>query len=281
MKPQPVIILDCETTGTDIARDQIIQLAWADWPGAQAPESRMFRPSVPIADEASEVHGFTDEDLVGCPTFGEHAAEIAAMLRAAEVVIGYNVTFDLEMLAAELGRCGYTWSPAEVTVIDAYRLWQRMEQRRLEDAIEQFLGEDPEGIHSATADVAYTGDVLRAMLERWNLASESWADLELVIDPERANWCGPSRHIQWQGDIPCVTFGKHAGAALMEVPVSYFRWMQRQDFPAHVREIAGKVCDLSPEKLLSWMRETYPPRGEEGEGDAGDAAERFKQLELT
>ena len=68
------VILDLETTGRSIHRDQAVQLAAVfvrDWVGGLAEEARppqfneRIRPSVPISPAASQVHGIYDRDVAG------------------------------------------------------------------------------------------------------------------------------------------------------------------------------------------------------------------------
>jgi len=94
-----VLVFDVETTGTDKRRDQVIELCMQF--GLEGPSRTWrFRPSCPISPGAQAVHGISIEDLADCPTFAECAEEIAAIFTQHEVIVGYNLSFDIDMLQA-------------------------------------------------------------------------------------------------------------------------------------------------------------------------------------
>lgn len=179
------MIFDVETTGTDRIRDQVIELGVQfGLDGGGPGESRVWRirPSCPIDPGAQAVHGISMEDLEGCPPFAQVAREIRDVIDGARVLIGYNLAFDIEMLQAELERAGL--SPVELAgkqLVDPLRLWQRCEPRSLQAAHRRFVGQEFAAAHSASADAAATGRVLRGMLAHFNLAAD-WTAIARVCE---------------------------------------------------------------------------------------------------
>jgi len=260
-----IVIFDCETTGIDFQKDQVIELCVQHGLGEQA-QSRTWRirPSVPIHPAAQAVHGIALEDLAGCPQFGEYADEIIQVFAAADVIVGYNISFDIEMLQAELARIDR--QPLDLThkkIVDAFRLWQQCEPRSLQHAHRRFVGDEFAAAHSASADVAATGRVLVGMLEHFKLADQDWQQIASVCDPlpNRASWVGPSRHLRWEGEAIVVGFGKYAGVPLHEIAAgpdrSFLQWVMGKDFPNHVVEICKQALERSGEELVQWARERY------------------------
>ena len=101
------IILDTETTGTDQRVDRIIEIAAIEVEGLRETGRvfhRFYDPGREIAPGATEVHGMTWADLKGKPRFEEEAAEFAAFVSGATLVI-HNAPFDIGMMKAELHRC--------------------------------------------------------------------------------------------------------------------------------------------------------------------------------
>lgn len=183
-----VVIFDCETTGTDRAADQIIELCIQRGLDPAAPgavTTWRIKPSVPIHPGAQAVHGIALEDLDGCPEFAEIAERVADAFASARVVIGYNVAFDIEMLEAEYARIGRA-SPgfADKQVVDAFRLWQQFEPRSLQHAHQRFVGDRFDAAHSARADVAATARVLAGMLKVFNLDGQNWEQIASVCRPK-------------------------------------------------------------------------------------------------
>jgi len=262
-----IIVFDCETTGTDRLQDQIIELCIQHGLEEDAlNQTWRVKPTVPIHPGAQAVHGIAIADLEGCPAFAEIADAIVAVFAEAEVIVGYNLAFDIEMLQAELGRAGR--SPLDIggkQIVDAFRLWQQCEPRSLQHAHQRFVGNGFAAAHSASADVAATGRVLAGMLRAFNLDGQDWPQIASVCDPGRASWVGPSRHLRWEGDAIVFGFGKHAGAPVHEIAGgperSFLRWMLDRpvgrDFPAHVVEVCRAALDLSGDEFLQWARRRY------------------------
>ena len=258
-----IIVFDCETTGIDFAKDQVIELCVQHGlePGAN---SRVWRikPEVPIHPAAQQVHGISIDELADCPAFGAIADEIADVFAEAEVIVGYNLSFDIDMLQAEYARIGR--APLDLShkkIVDPFRLWQQCEPRSLQHAHRRFVGDEFASAHSASADVAATGRVLVGMLRQFELQDRDWGQIASVCDPGRASWVGPSRHLRWDGEVIVLGFGKHMGMPLTELAAgpdrSFLRWVIEKDFPPHVAEICKAALERSADELLGWVRSRY------------------------
>lgn len=260
-----IIVFDVETTGTDRGRDQVIELCMQLGLGDNA-RSRTWRikPSVPMSPGAQAVHGISMEELADCPPFGALADRIRDIITWAEVLIGYNLTFDIEMLQAEYERLGQPLLDLrDKYIIDPFRLWQRCEPRSLQHAHKRFVGAEFGDAHSAEADVAATGRVLCGMIDNFELGHAGWRELANICEPDRDSWIGPTKHIQRAEDgEPVIGFGKHTGASLYELAHSedgdYLRWMMSKDFPAHVHAICSKAFEAQDKSELSrWVQQQY------------------------
>jgi DNA polymerase III subunit epsilon len=257
-----IVVLDVETTGKDRSVDQIIELCLqlgAD-AGSEARTWRI-RPSVPIHPEATKVHGITAEQLVDCPQFGDIAAEFIPLIEEAEVLIGYNVAFDLDMLHADFLRAKIPpLDLAKKQVVDVLRLWHHVEPRTLVAAHEKFCGTPLVDAHQAEADVAATARVLGAMLSTFGMTDKSWPELAAIADPfsGRTAWLGPSPHVQWDASGAVVFgFGKHKGCQVDQVDGGFLRWVLAKDFPPHVK----KICEVALERrrqFKDWVSQYYP-----------------------
>lgn len=264
-----VIIFDCETTGTDRVRDQIIELCIQCGLSDDAPstERRTWRikPAVPIHPGAQAVHGIKAEDLEACPRFAELADEIEAVFKTADVIVGYNIMFDIEMLQAEYARIGRPLLDfTSKKIVDAFRLWQQCEPRSLQHAHQRFVGNAFEAAHTASADVAATGRVLAGMLRAFELDGQNWDEIATKADPlssSRAAWLGPSRHLRWENEVVVLGFGKHGNTPLHELAAgpdrSFLTWMLERDFPSHVTEVCKRALELPSEQFLAWAKDRY------------------------
>lgn len=173
-----ILIFDVETTGLQKDHDQIIELAVQAGLDAEAPRRCWrFCPSVPIDPASERIHGINAADLAAEPPFATCAAELHGMFTEPQVLIGYNVGFDLDMLQAEFRRAGLP--PLDVSgklIVDPCALWRRMEPRGLQQAHQRFVGTTFDGAHRAQADVTATAAVLCGMLAAFGLQAE-WHSL--------------------------------------------------------------------------------------------------------
>lgn len=257
-----IVVLDVETTGKERATDQIIELCLRFGLGSDA-ASRVWRvrPSVPIHPEATGVHGISMEDVAGCPLFPDLVSELLPMIAEADVIVGYNVAFDLDMLQCELSRAGLP--PLDLTgkqIVDVLRLWHYAEPRTLVAAHAKFCGAELVDAHQAEADVAATARVLASMLATFGLADKPWTEIASISNPfaNRAAWLGPSHHIQWDESGAVVFgFGKYKGQQVGHADAGFLKWVLAKDFPPHVQ----KICRVALERRGQfdvWITTYYP-----------------------
>ena len=93
------IVIDTETTGLDMFEDELLQVSIIDTDGNVVFDS-YFKP-IRHSEwyEAQNVNHISPEMVADAPSIYEKAAEINAIISQADLVIGYNVGFDLMMLA--------------------------------------------------------------------------------------------------------------------------------------------------------------------------------------
>ena len=258
-----VVVFDTETTGIDEDRDQIIELSIQQGLADDSSQKTWrIKPSVPISPGAAEIHGITMEDLADCPSFHAVAGEIRPFFEQAEMLVGYNVSFDLEMLQSEFRRLRQP--PLDLSkklIVDPLQLWRQCEPRNLQEAYKRFVGGEFDEAHSAAADIAATGRVLVGMLESFGLKGKDWNEIADICQPDRALHIGPSHHFQWRDGVPVIAFGKHSGKPIHELAAEedggYLRWILTKDFPAHVKEVCQRALDTDAKSLEAWVAETF------------------------
>lgn len=260
-EPQ-LVVLDVESTGKERATDQIIELCLRFGLGPEA-ESRTWRirPSIAIHPEATAVHGITPEAVAACPLFPDVVSEFLPLIAHADVIVGYNVAFDLDMLQAEISRA--TIPPLDLSgkqIIDVLRLWHHIEPRTLVAAHQKFCKTELVDAHQAEADVAATARVLLAMLETFGLTARSWSEIAAVSNPfaNRTAWLGPSPHVQWDKSGAVVFgFGKYKGCQVAHADQGFLKWLLAKDFPPHVKKICTVALER-PRQFVDWVTTFYP-----------------------
>ena len=171
----PLVIIDFETTGTDPAHDRILEIGFVGFEGGRVTfrEGLLINPEMPVPEESRAVHGITDEELAGAPTFREAFPKVLELLER-RLPVAYNASFDRGFLHAELRRLGdepqcRELPPAlrdDVVWVDPL-VWAREvlkdEKSRKLSAVAEHYGIPLEQAHRAAGDAEATGHVLHAL----------------------------------------------------------------------------------------------------------------------
>lgn len=184
-----VLAFDTETTGLPVGTRQpfLIQLGMisytADMPPRMTDErilNELVNPDLEAAvaelawDEASiEVHGIKPSDVADKTTLSGLAHKIFEVAVGAEVLLGYNLDFDVQVLASELARHDmehhFPWPLRHVDVMtlamEALPIVGRSGQKmpKLGEIYEHLFNEPLEGVHDAFADIRATIRVWEAL----------------------------------------------------------------------------------------------------------------------
>ena len=161
---KPIVFFDLETTGVEVAKDRIVEIGIVKlFPdGTRESKVRLINPTIPIPEEAAEVHGITDDKVKGEPTFKQLAKNLHAYLKGCDLG-GYNSNrFDVPLLVEEFLRCGIEFPEPTTNMIDVFKIFTINEQRTLEAAVKFYCDKDLEDAHSAEADINATIDVFEA-----------------------------------------------------------------------------------------------------------------------
>lgn len=158
-------IIDTETTGLR-NDDRIIELSIIDMEGRTLFTS-LFDPGIRLPGKITEITGITDGMLRGQPTFASRAAEVSSILKR-HIITGWNVPFDVRMLANEFARTSVTFDDSNVhdlMPLCAKVLGHENGYLKLLKAKEELrIGESQE--HRSLADCLDTLAVLNATIRR-------------------------------------------------------------------------------------------------------------------
>jgi DNA polymerase-3 subunit epsilon len=246
---RPLAFLDLETTGTDAAKDRVVQVAvFRVSPPEQreaftlpmecAKYAKLVNPTVPIPAEATGIHGITDAMIVECPTFRAIAAELSAFLDGCDLA-GYNIKkYDLKVLCAEYRRCGAEFSLSGRRIADAFQLFRSRERRDLESAVMFYTGEAHDQAHEALSDAIASMRVLDAQVAKYGLPT-SFDELSAAEAGDDLDISGMFVRNK-SGGTPVFNFGKYANMTIDEVKrvnPGYLSWMLAQEFMDDTKEI--------------------------------------------
>lgn len=99
-EPRHLLVLDTETTGLNPRRDEVLSLTIVDGEGRTILDERFGARRHSRWDAAQAVHGIAPEDVKGLKPLGEHCERITRILGEAELLVGYNLAFDLGFLTS-------------------------------------------------------------------------------------------------------------------------------------------------------------------------------------
>lgn len=241
---RPLVFFDLETTGLNVSKDRIVELALIRFhPDDEVDERvRRFNPGIPIPPEASGVHGITDKDVENEARFAASARSLSQLLDGCDLA-GFNVRqFDLPMLTAEFKRTNVPFEARERRIIDVKQIFHREEPRDLTAAASFYLERNHTEAHSALGDVQTTAEVLSAQMQRYDSLPRNLDGLHGYCDAVAPYRTELERWFQERDGVLYFYRGKHSGRSLPDVAAAapdYLRWMMgADDMDAEVVEVA-------------------------------------------
>ncbi|MCU4386743.1 3'-5' exonuclease [Acinetobacter haemolyticus] len=173
---------------------------------------QLYQVGQPISFAAMAVHHILESDLVNQPFYNEFQLPTETTY-----IIGHNVDYDI----AAIARCGVETSHLKpiCTLALARHVWSDAEAHNISALIYLISkGSDKaremlKGAHRADADIILTANILMHIIHQLDIQNIE----QLYVASEEAR-------------IPkSITFGKHKGTAIQDLPTDYVQWLLRQD----------------------------------------------------
>ena len=209
---KPVVFFDLETTGINIAKDRIVEIAIlkVNPNGTKESKTWLVNPEMPIPKESSDIHGITDEKIANEPSFKMIAKDVEAMIKGADLA-GFNSNrFDIPLLAEEMLRVGMDFDMNNRVAIDVQVIFHKKEQRTLSAGYKFYCDKDLENAHSAEADTEATYEILLAQLEKYeDLENDVKSLSDYSSHNKRADFAGFILYDDTDDEV--FSFGKYKG----------------------------------------------------------------------
>jgi len=240
-----ICFFDLETTGVNVAKDRIVEIAILKvFPnGNKESYTWKVNPEMPIPAESSAIHGITDEMVADEPTFTQLAPKVYSLIKDSDLG-GFNSNrFDIPLLAEELLRAEVDFDMKRALSVDVQTIFHKMEKRTLEAAYKFYCGKELLNAHSAAADTEATYEVLKAQLSRYD---DLQNDISFLAD-----FSSHKDHVDFAGFISyneerqeVFSFGKYKGRLVEDILNSdsgYFGWLQNADFPLYTKKVLTRL----------------------------------------
>jgi len=253
---RPLAFLDLETTGTNISKDKIVEIAIIKlYPnGKRETYEKKINPELIIPIEISEIHGIYDVDVIDSPKFKELAQEIKEFLHNCDLA-GFNSNrFDIPLLDEEFARCNIDINIEDRKLIDVQNIFHKMEQRSLVAAFKFYCNKELKNAHSAMADTSATIDVLEAQIDKYDNLDSNVDFLNSFSSYETKTYDLAKRIAINKDNEYIINFGKHKGKKVSEVfskEPSYYSWIMSGDFTRNTKKCFKTL----------WEKEAYKKNG--------------------
>ena len=255
---KPIAFFDIETTGTNVVTDRIVEICILKLSpcGEKEIRTQRFNPIVPIPEEATAIHGITDEDVKDCPKFKDFAVSLLQFFSNSDLA-GYNSNkFDIPFLVEEFLRAGIDFELKGRRFVDVQNIFHKMEPRTLAAAYKFYCNNELVNAHSAEADTIATYEILKAQLDKYSeteftgkdkiktipVKNDMQALHDFSFNAQFADFVG---HIAFnQKHVEVFNFGKHKGKPVEEIfkaEPSYYDWMMKSDFPLSTKKLITAI----------------------------------------
>lgn len=212
---QTFICLDCEMTGLDRAKDQIVEVAVMRFDFDQTYEEidELIDPGCPISSESIAIHHITEEMVKGKPKIHDVLPQILKLV-GNHIIVGHGIGFDIDMLSLAAEKGSIPCNMRNNRFIDTLRL-ARLYGESPVNSLEQLrkhFNIPLEGAHRAMSDVIVNVAVFKHLAKKFKTIEQLFEAL--------------SRPIQ----MKTMPLGKHKGRPFKEVPLQYLQWAAHQEF---------------------------------------------------
>ncbi|HMB64361.1 MAG TPA: 3'-5' exonuclease [Eudoraea sp.] len=242
---KPICFFDLETTGTNVAKDRIVEISILKvFPNGNR-ESRtwLVNPEMEIPAVAEAIHGISNEKVANEPTFKELSGEIYGMIKDSDLG-GFNSDrFDIPLLAEEMLRADVDFDMKNTMSVDVQTIFHKMEKRTLEAAYKFYCDKELSNAHSAEADTIATYEVLLSQIKRY---PDLGNDVKELAEFSRRNHMADLAGfiILDEDNEEVFSFGKHKGKKVAEILDSepgYFGWLLNADFPRYTKKVLTQI----------------------------------------
>lgn len=233
---RPIIFFDLETTGLDLSKDRAVSIATIkiDLEGKTEEKKILINPEMMIPQEASDIHGITDEMVADAPTFKQISKSLFSYFENCDIA-GYNSDYyDVPLLMKEFSRCGIEFPTWELNLVDVLKFERALNSNKLEEVYFRYTGNRLEGAHDALNDIRATFEILMCQLQKHGKEDHTPKDIDLICQGERKRFdLSGKTYLNANGEV-CWAIGKNVNVPVTK-DLKYLDWVFSSDFPEETK----------------------------------------------
>ncbi len=205
------LVVDTETTGVNSQVDRVIEIGAVLLRDGKIEDNweSIINPGIPIPPEASAIHHLTDEDVSKSPGIESITKHLQSLVGNVTAIAAHNAEFDrsfLPMIAEQPWICTYrlsrhVWPNAPAYGNQVLRYWLKIK-----------VDVAGKNMHRALPDALVTAKVLCSGIDSY------------LKNGGKDNLASLMEYIKSPIVVQKMTFGKHYGKVLSDIPEDYLRW---------------------------------------------------------
>ena len=242
---RPIITFDTETTGVNTSEDRIVQIAAIKrYPNGKTEEKDyLINPEREIPEEATSVHGITNEMVAKAPTFKQMASAMKEWFKDCDIS-GFNTdSFDCNIMLSEMERCGVSFLDWNCSFVDVMKLYRHFYPNTQEAIYERFFGEKLENAHDALADCRASDKILEKILEDNFEEEVSPEQIDLLLQGEKIRVDFEGKLYKDQEGIVRYNFGKDKDKSVKDNK-GFGQWMLNQNFSKDTKDKLKTILNV-------------------------------------
>ena len=209
------VCLDCETTGLDADKDQIIEVGAIRFTMTEilGEYESLVNPKCEIPESSIAIHHITPEMVADKPTIKEVLPSLLEFI-GNDIIIGHGIGFDVEIVAKAADRFGISTNIRKNKQIDTLRLARHYGESPVNslEQLRRHFNIQAEGAHRAMNDVIVNMGVFRYLAKRYKTLQDLY---DLLARPAL---------------LKIMPLGKYKGRAMKEIPIDYLLRSAKRDF---------------------------------------------------
>jgi DNA polymerase-3 subunit epsilon len=231
---RPIVFFDLETTGVEISTARIVQIACIkiNMDGSTEEKMMLINPNIPIPQEASEVHGITNEMVKDAPFFSQIAKGLYSFFKGCDIA-GYNSdSYDVPLLCEEFNRLSIIFLDWDYNLVDVLKYERLLRPNKLEDVYKRYTGKELEGSHDALNDTRATLEILFHQIGKNEEISP--ADIDEFCQGSKKRFDIAGKTFINEDGVVFWSFGKNMNKPVLE-DKGYLEWVLKNDFPSETK----------------------------------------------